>query len=236
MSIPPANRRTKERAAAPLLVNGDHMKQPEFHRRYEQCPEDMKCELIGGIVYMASPLRRPHSTYHMKLSLVLALYEAATPGAEGGDNATTILGEESEPQPDLHLRILPECGGQSRTTEDEYIAGAPELVAEIAHNTLSIDLHRKRQDYERAGVREYLVLCVEERELRWFDFTTARSIRANRQGIYQSRVFPGLWVDGPALLARDANRLIEVVRQGTTSRPHAAFVKRLEAARRRHTS
>ena len=37
----------------------------------------------------------------------------------------------------------------------------------------------------------------------------------------------------PALLARDSVRLIAAVQQGLASRQHAAFVKRLEAARRR---
>src|SRR5262245_23245479 len=122
----------------PLLVNGDCMKQPEFHRRYETYPEDVKFELIGGIVYMASPLRRRHGRYQPKLTVVLERYESATPGLELLDNATTILNEESEPQPDLGLRILSAYGGQSWETEDDYVGGAPELLAEISHSTRSI--------------------------------------------------------------------------------------------------
>ena len=44
-----------------LLYNGDVMKQPEFHHRYSMCSEDEKYELIGGVVYMASPVRRPRA-------------------------------------------------------------------------------------------------------------------------------------------------------------------------------
>src|SRR5262249_43328177 len=98
----------------PLLENGDRMTQAEFHRRYKACPPHVRAELIGGIVYMTSPLRRPHGNYHLKLGLALELYASGTPGVEAGDNATAILGEESEPQPDLALRILPEYGGRSR--------------------------------------------------------------------------------------------------------------------------
>jgi hypothetical protein len=53
-----------------LLENGDRMKQPEFHRRYAAYPDHVKFELIGGIVYMASPARYPHGTYSQELSLV----------------------------------------------------------------------------------------------------------------------------------------------------------------------
>jgi Uma2 family endonuclease len=214
----------------PPLVEGDRMKQPEFHRRYEAYPEGVKFELIAGIVYMASPLRWPHGNYDMKLGLVLELYASGTPGVEGAHNATTILSAESEPQPDSALRLLPEWGGQSRLDAGRYVQGAPEWLAEIAYSSRDIDLREKRDDYQQAGVVEYVVLCIEEQELHWFHFPSGRPIKPNRAGIYRSRVFPGLWVDGRALLARDSPRLIAVVQQGLASREHARFVKRLRAA------
>jgi Uma2 family endonuclease len=225
--------RITRKPPAPLLVNGDRMKQPEFHRRYEAYPEDAKFELIGGTVYMTSPLRRTHGSYHPEFSAVLWLYHAATPGTEVLDNTSTILGEESEPQPDLEHRILSHYGGQSRETEDDYVEGPPELIAEISHSTRAIDMHQKRDDYEQAGVLEYVVLCVEEQELYWWHFPSGRMIKPNRQGISGSRVFPGLWIDGQALLTRDTKRLIEVVQQGIASRAHAAFVKRLQVTFRK---
>ncbi len=216
----------------PLLVNGEHMKQAEFHRRYEAYPKNVKIELIGGVVYMASPLRWPHGHFHPKLSFALELYSTQTPGVEVGDNATVILSEEGEPQPDLTMRLLPEYGGQSRLNEDQYVEGAPELLAEIAHSTRAIALHQKRDEYQRAGVVEYMVLCIEERELRWFHFPSGEMLTPNRRGVCRSRVFPGLWLDVPALLERDTKRLAAVVRRGLASREHAAFVRRLRTSRR----
>jgi hypothetical protein len=227
-----ASRITRERPV-PVLVNGDRMKQPEFHRRYEAYPEDVKFELIGGTVYMASPLRRAHGLYHPVFSAVLWLYHSETPGVEVLDNTTTILGEESEPQPDLELRILSQYGGQSRETEEDYVEGPPELMAEIAHSTRAIDMHQKRDDYQQAGVLEYTVLCVEEQRLYWWHFPSGRMIKPDRQGISRSRVFPGLWIDGRALLRRNTKRLIEVVQRGLASRAHTTFVKRLDVAHRK---
>ncbi len=229
---PPA--RTRRTPAPPAeLHNGDRMKQPEFHRRYEQYPDHIKFELIGGIVYMASPMKRPHGAYSWELNLVLGLYKAGTPGVEGAQNMTAILGEESEPQPDLMLRLLHECGGQSDYNEEDYLVGAPELIAEIAHSSRAIDLGRKRQDYLEAGVQEYLVLCVEEQELHWFHFPSKRKLKPDRNGLWKSRIFPGLWLDGPALLARDSQRLIAAVQQGLATPEHAAFVRRLQERRTR---
>ncbi len=216
----------------PLLMNGDRLSQSEFHRRYEAYPDDTKFELIGGIVYMTSPLRRRHSLYDGEMGYLLETYSRATPGVEVLHNATTILGEESEPQPDLGLRILTAFGGHSRETEDDYVAGPPELLAEIAASSRALDLHAKRDDYRNAGVYEYVVVSVEEPELHWFDFQASEMIRPNRQGISKSRVFPGLWIEVEALLARDRKRLLAILEQGLASRPHAAFVKRLQAQRR----
>jgi Uma2 family endonuclease len=223
-------------AEVPLLSNGDRMTQAEFHERYEKYPEDVKFELIGGTVYMASPLRLKHSDDDDEIGFALGFYRRATPGVQVLHNATTILGEESEPQPDLGLRILPEFGGQSRDTPDDYVEGAPELLVEIAHSTRAIDLHQKKADYQEAGVLEYLALTMEERKIYWFSLKLGRLLTPNTQGVYRSRVFPGLWIDGPALLARDSARVLEVLQQGLASRQHAAFVKRLQAANRRRSS
>jgi hypothetical protein len=81
-----------------------------------------------------------------------------------------------------------------------------------------------------------IMACIEEQELHWFDFTAKGVIKPNRQGIYRSRVFPGLWIDGRALLAQDSARIMEVVQQGLAHRNHAAFVKRLQGAHRKESS
>jgi hypothetical protein len=223
---------TPAKAGLPPLCNGDRLSQAEFHRRYKAYPKDVKIELVGGTVYMPSPLRWPHGVYHAELAYPFGIYRSATPGVELGFDATAILGRESEPQPDLTLRIRSEYGGRSQMDEDEYIVGGPELLAEVAHSSVAIDMNQKRQDYERAGVCEYIVLCVEEQELHWFDFAAGDRITSNRQGVHRSRVFPGLWLDEAALLARDSARLEEVLRQGLATRAHGAFVKRLERNRR----
>lgn len=217
------------------LVNGERMKQPEFHRRYEACPEDQKWELIGGIVYMTSPLSLEHSDYDDEIGYVLGTYRRATPGTQVTHNATAILDEESEPQPDLSLRILPEYGGQSQTTPDGYLQGAPELLVEIAHSRRALAMHDKRDDYQRTGVLEYFVVCWEEQEVHWFHFPSDDLIQPDRQGISRSRVFPGLWVDVAALLRRDSAQLMEVLQKGIASRAHAAFVKRLQAEYRKRS-
>ena len=52
------------------LHNGDRMTREEFHRLYEATPEHLRAELIGGIVYVASPLRIRHGSNHLPLGTV----------------------------------------------------------------------------------------------------------------------------------------------------------------------
>jgi hypothetical protein len=148
------------------LFNGDRMSRVEFHRRYEECLPNEKFELVGGIVYATPRHTYPHGTTLATLNFVACLYDWQTPGVEGASHGSVFLGEWSEPQPDLALCILEECGGRSHVDADQYLNGPPELVGEVAYSSRAIDLHQKREDYERSGVLEYLVLCIEEQEMR----------------------------------------------------------------------
>ena len=93
----------------PPLEPGDHLDQPTFHARYEVMPEDVKAELIGGVVYMpAASLRRSHGRSHGLFMFWLYTYEERTPGVEVYDNTTTIIAMERtnapiSPDPDKPL-------------------------------------------------------------------------------------------------------------------------------------
>jgi Uma2 family endonuclease len=217
----------------PPLESGDRLDQKTFHERYEAMPEDARAELIGGIVHMPSPVKPKHARMHARVMSWLVDYEDATPGVEGFDNATVILGEEGEPQPDGCLIISPESGGQMHYNIDEFLVGAPELVAEVASSTESIDLHAKRDDYQHAGVQEYLVVALRQARVFWFARSPSgfQELQPAWDGLLRSQMFPGLWLDPAALLRRDGNRLREVLQQGLNSPEHAAFVARLTAAR-----
>jgi Uma2 family endonuclease len=204
------------------------MSQPEFHRVYELTPEHVKAELVEGVVYMASPLSVQHGDAHCLLATALGMYALATPGVRPTDNATLILGASDEPQPDLSLRILPEFGGQTRI-DDKYIAGAPELIVEVALGSRDIDLHAKRRAYARHGGIEYVVADLEAERLHWIDLRTDQDVAAGADGVCRIRTFPGLWIDGPALFAYDVARLTATLNAGLASPEHASFVATLTA-------
>ena len=222
----------KKSASIPLLQSGDHLDSEEFERRYSAMPEVKKAELIEGIVYMPSPVRQTlHGRPHFDLGAWLGQYAGATPGVEGGDNSTLRLDTKNRPQADMLLMIDPARGGQAKL-DDGYIVGAPELLAEVAASTVSMDMHTKLEVYRRCKAREYLVWRVEDEEIDWFVLRRGRFVElAHKDGIFRSETLPGLWLDGPSLLGRDLARVLEVGRLGIASPEHAAFVARLHAAK-----
>lgn len=146
-------RRSRE---IPPLHNGDRLTQAGFHRRYEACPEDARFELIEGIVVMASPVGLAHSQYHGSLVQAAGWFETSTAGVALSVEGTVILDDESEIQPETSLFILPEFGGQTtRSRNGLYLRGAPEWIGEIAHSSVAIDLHRKKDACQHAGVHEF---------------------------------------------------------------------------------
>jgi hypothetical protein len=157
--------------------------------------------------------------------------KARTPGVQVLDGATAILGRKSEPQPDVSLRIRPEYGGQTRTSRG-FVEGAPELVAEVAKATRYIDLGPKRDDYERAGVQEYIVRAHNPDELIWYILGRRRLVKllAGAEGLYRSEVFPGLWLDPRALLANDLAGMLAALDKGLATPAHTAFVAKLPRA------
>lgn len=218
------------RGVVPPLENGDRLTRIEFERRYTLMPHVKKAELVEGVVYMASPLRfEPHAEPHGDLIGWLWSYKIATPGVRLGDNPTVRLDLDNEPQPDAVLLIDASAGGQSYIGEDGYIEGAPELVAEIAASSATIDLGDKKRAYRRNGVQEYLVWQVFDQKIDWFSLQDGEyvSLLPDAEGVIHSRIFPGLKLHLAAMLNGNMPQILAVLQTGLHSAEHQAFIQRL---------
>ena len=206
--------------AIPPLENGDLLSRVEFERRYTAMPNLKKAELIEGIVYMGSPLRFiPHAEPHGQIMTWLGIYAALTLHVRAGDNPTVQLDLDNEPQPDAVLLIDSQFGGQTTISDDGYIVGAPELVVEVSASSASIDLRDKKRVYCRNGVQEYIVWQVMSDRLDWFCLKNGEyvSLLPDENEVIQSRIFPGLWLQVPAILAGDMSIVITTLQAGLAS-------------------
>jgi Uma2 family endonuclease len=136
---------------------------------------------------------------------------------------------ENAPQPDALLRLEETANGASRIGVDGYVEGPPELIVEIAASSVSYDLHDKLRVYRRHGVKEYVVWRIHDRQIDWFHLHEGRyeQLPAHADGSVRSRVFPGLWLCVPALLAGNLARVLATLQQGLASAEHADFVAAL---------
>lgn len=225
-------------ALPPPIREGDHLNSEEFLRRWEAMPDLKHAELLDGTVFFTpSPVSVSHSSAHDRMHGWLWSYSDLTPGCQSGIDCTWKMGADNVPQPDLFLRILPEHGGQSRV-EGAYAAGAPELIVEVSGSSLSRDLGIKLELYRSAGVREYLTVLLQPRQIIWRQLVRGRyreiepavEDRVDSGGshspLLRSRVFPGLWLD-PAALWTSKRSMRTAIEKGVRSPEHAAFVRRL---------
>ncbi len=217
---------------SPPLENGDHLELAEFRARYTHRPDVKKAELIHGVVHVPSPVNLEfHGEPDIILAYLLMHYTLATPGVQAGSNTTARFGlKNDEPQPDLLLRIRPEFGGQSGSDQG-WLTGAPELIVEIAASSASYDLHDKKDVYEANGVQEYLVWRIFDQAFDAFELRvrTFEPKAFTPEGCFQSKTFPGLWIDCRALASRDIAQALHTLNQGIASHEHQDFVRSLKS-------
>lgn len=218
-------------AVTDLLITGQQMDRTEFIRRWEALPDIKNAELIEGIVYVSSPVSLEHGDLTARVSGIFSTYKYATPGCQVSDNATWYM-LDNAPQPDVHLRIRPECGGQS-TEERNKLFGAPELAVEVSFTSTEIDFGPKLALYQRAGVQEYVTIETLNRRLIWRMLVEGSysTLASDPDGIIRSRVFPGLWLHVDGFWKDDGALLFPTLQAGLNSPEHAEFVAKLQ----RHT-
>jgi len=203
-----------------ILENGDRLSREEFERRYT-ASQIKKAELIEGIVYVTAPLRFvPHGKPHSNIVTWLGTYQAlvAVSGMEleVGIEPTVRLDSDNEPQPDV---VLFRIGGNAVIDADGYIAGAPELIAEIAASTASYDLHSKKRIYEKNGVKEYIVWRTLDQQIDWFMLENGAycQVEPDALGMIRSREFTELWLDVAGMLRHDMAAVLRGLQMGVDS-------------------
>ncbi|MCZ0944853.1 MAG: Uma2 family endonuclease [Gammaproteobacteria bacterium] len=214
------------------LRTGDRLTRPEFERRYLANPHIKKAELVEGVTQVREPVGfYTHGRPHSLVSGILFTYAAYTPGVCAVVDPTVRLDRNNEPQPDVALLIEAAADGQSHVDKDGYIAGAPELVLEVAASSATRDLQRKFHAYWRNGVREYVVWRTLDKRIDWFELASGQfePKLPDSKGLIHSTLFPGLCLAVPALLNNQIAEALEALHEGIGSAPHKVFAADLES-------
>lgn len=121
--------------------------------------ENDQIELLNGVIIE----KMPKGTKHATLNDIIATYLINRLGEKVCvKNQNPIwLDEFSEPEPDIVLAKPPfERYFDAHPTPNEIF-----LILEIADSTLGYDRNTKGAAYSRAGIRQYLLLNVQEKTL-----------------------------------------------------------------------
>lgn len=121
--------------------------------------EDDRVELLNGAIVDKMPKGTKHSSANDRINKIF--YKNFSEKVIIRNQNPIWLDEFSEPEPDLVL---------AKPKADEYENSHPTpeeilLIVEIADSTLNYDRNSKGAAYARAGIKQYLLLNVQEKTL-----------------------------------------------------------------------
>ena len=133
----------------------------DYHQMIEAgiLDEDDRVELLEGKIVCMSPQRPFHAASVQRSSRLL--FKLLSDRAEIRVQLPVILGNDSEPEPDLAV---------VRFDADEYSFRHPEvpdiyLLIEVADSTIAKDRNQKARIYAKNQVLEYWILDLQKRQV-----------------------------------------------------------------------
>jgi Uma2 family endonuclease len=118
--------------------------------------EGKRVELVGGIIYLMSPMNEPHVAGVILVSD--ALRTAFGAGFTVRTQSPLNMGSASNPEPDVAVVPGPVRGRKSPPT-------SALIIVEVADTTLTHDTTTKVEDYAAAGIADYWVLDLTSNRL-----------------------------------------------------------------------
>ena len=160
----------------------------EYHRMAETGifkPKE-RVELIRGVVRRMSAKNYAHVVAVTKVlkKLTSALADRASVYPEA---PLRFVGLDSEPEPDIVATSSP--------VVEDYGKSKPLLVVEVAESSLRYDLNAKAPLYAEAGVPEYWVVNLVDREFVVFRTPENGTYRDRTTHGIDERVMPEAWPD-----------------------------------------
>ncbi len=145
--------------AVEMVATRRRFSRAEYHRMAEVgiLGEDDRVELIRGEIVQMSPIGRRHKAFVGNLNQLLAVRLAGR--AVVWMQNPIVLGEDTEPQPDLAVLRRGAVSYKDRDACGEDAL----LLIEVADSSLAYDRSTKLRLYAEAGIPEYwLVDCASE--------------------------------------------------------------------------
>lgn len=191
-------------------LTGIHLTEEEY---LELCDEDLKVELIGGVLVVSTPASVKHEKLQGFLQAVLRAYvEAYNLGLILGSRTPMRLGGQYF-EPD----VLFVAAGRLDRLGEVFLDGPADLVIEITSpDSGALDRVVKRRIYQEHGVGEYWLIDPEQQLAEFYRLNTQgryQKAPMGREGKYHSKVISGFWLKVSWLWQEPLPAVLEVLKE-----------------------
>lgn len=158
-------------------------------------PDKRKADLIDGVIFMASPDNVEHFDLFLWLAHLIRDY-LSRKGLLGkilGSRVAFRIDGSNSPEPDLAF-LRPE---RLHLVRRGFVDGPPDWAVEIiSPESIERDYHKKRKQYQKAGVPEYRIVDLLVKRLTCLRLNKSGEYRKVKpQGdIQRCQAIPGFWV------------------------------------------
>ncbi len=155
--------------------------------------DGQKADLIDGVIHMASPDNTDANKLAVWLGGLIDLFvETRELGQVFASRVAFRIGDGNGPEPDIAFVRR----DRLQLVRRGFVLGPPDLALEIVSpESVERDYETKRDQYRRAGVREYWLVDEIEERVTMLRLTAKRAYRElrPRKGVLTSEVLPGFW-------------------------------------------
>ena len=169
---------------------------------WEFATEDIKCELLDGVLVIHSPASTEHEDIFAYLTTIFKYYlDYSKQGQLFGSRLVMRLGEKWNPEPDI-LIITPE---KYKNLKKNKLEGPADIVFEImSPSTKETDLSKKFPNFLNLGVREIWIIDPLEKTISLITkLKTLKYEDPNSEELIISTILPGLFIKPKWVWNRD---------------------------------
>jgi Uma2 family endonuclease len=194
------------------VVSSAEMTYEEFLREYD----GQYAEYVDGEVIKDMTVTKTHNRLTQFLGNILQFYiEAKKTGqlfSEPYPMKMSFGDKVKGREPDIFFVATENF----ERIKEQYLDGAADLVIEvISPESIIRDTEDKFEEYETAGVKEYWILNPNRRTANFYGYDEKgkyKMLPISAEGIFESRVIEGLWVNTNWFWQEELPNLIDVLK------------------------